>query len=89
MCLGAQEAVAQVPAVEAEYRCEAQPAEAVLSLQADLMLRAICESDLRLILPVRGELMGVFVAAVTSMFRLARSFRPSSVRSIAAETTLR
>lgn len=89
MCLGAQEAVARVPAVEAEYRCEAQPAQAVLSLQADLVLRGICESDLRLILPAPGELVEVSVASVTSMFRLARSFRPSSVRSIAAETTLR
>src|SRR5215470_11819546 len=89
MYLGPQEAVAQAPAVEAEYRCEAQPAQAVLSLQADLVLRGICESDLRLILPAPGELVEVSVASVTSMFRLARSCCPSSMLLIAAETTLR
>ena len=51
MCLGLREGVAQAPAAVAELPCEAQPAAAVLSLQAVPVLREISESDLRLILP--------------------------------------
>ena len=50
MCLGLREAVAQAPAVEAEYRGGAGPAEAELNLAAAQVLREIYESDPRLTL---------------------------------------
>jgi hypothetical protein len=76
MCLGLREAVAQAPAVEAEYRFEAQRVEAGWTLAAALMLREICESDLRPILPARVELMAVFLAPVIPVFRLNRFCLP-------------
>ncbi len=50
MCLGLREAVAQAPAVEAEYRYEGERAPGELSLAADPVLRGIYEFDLRPIL---------------------------------------
>jgi hypothetical protein len=86
MCLGLLEGVAQAPAAVAELPCEAQPAAAVLSLQAVPVLREISESDLRLILPARVELVAVFVASAIPMaFRLA-PFCFCSASSTATET---
>jgi hypothetical protein len=50
MWLESREAVALAPAVEAEYRRGARPAEAELNLAADPMLQEICEFDPRLTL---------------------------------------
>jgi hypothetical protein len=81
-----REAVALAPAVEAEYRCEAQQAEAELRLAADPVLRGIHESDLRPIPVARVELVEGFVASVSSMFRLNRFCLPCLQLSTAAET---
>ena len=89
MCLGLREAVALAPAVEAEYRCEAQQAEAELRLAADPVLRGIHESDLRPIPVTRVELVEGFVASVSPMFRLNRFCLPCLLLSTAAETKLR
>ena len=82
-------AVAQAPAVEAEYRCETQQVEAELSLAADPVLRGIYESDLRPIPVVPVELVEAFVASVSSMFRSNRFCLLCLSFSTAAETKLR
>ena len=88
MCLGLQEAVAQAPAVEAEYRYEGEQAEEELSLAAAPVLREIYESDLRPILAASVELVAVFVGpAIPMAFRLA-PFCFCSALSIVTETTL-
>ena len=89
MCPGLREAVAQAPAVEAEYQCEAQQAEGELNLAADPVLRGIYESDLHRIPVARVELVEVFVASVSSMFRSNRFFLLCLPLSTAAETKLR
>src|SRR5438477_12422536 len=86
MCPGLQEAVVQARAVEAEYRYEGQQAEGELSLAADPVLRGIYESDLRRIPVVHAELVEVFVAWVSSMFRSNRFCRPCLLLSTATET---
>ena len=86
MCLGLQEGVAQAPAAVAELPCEAQPAVAVLSLQAVPELREISESDLRLILPARVELVAVFVASAIPMASRLAPFCFCSAPSTATET---
>ncbi|PYK24856.1 MAG: hypothetical protein DME59_12000 [Verrucomicrobia bacterium] len=78
-----------MPGVEAEYRCEAQPAEAELRLAADPVLREIYESYLRPIPVAPVELVEVFVASVSSVFRLTRFCLPCLLLSTAAETKLR
>ena len=88
-CLGLLEAVAQAPAVEAEYRCEAEQAEGELNLAADPVLQGIYESDLHRIPVAPVELVEVSVASVSSMFRSNRSFLLCLSFSTAAETKLR
>jgi hypothetical protein len=89
MRLGLRAAVAQAPSAEAQYRCEAQPAEAGLKMAVDPVLREICGSDLRPILPARVGLVEVFVASVIPVFRPTR-FCLSCLRlSTATETKLR
>jgi hypothetical protein len=68
-CLEVLEAVAQAPAVEAEHHYEGAQAEGELSLAADPVLRGIYESDLRPIPAGPVELVEVFVASLSSMFR--------------------
>ena len=68
----APEAAEQVPRVEAEHRCEAEPAKEELNLGADRGLREIYESDQRRILVALVELVEMFVAAEGSMFRSNR-----------------
>ncbi len=89
MCLGLREAVAQAPAVEAEYRYEAEPAEAELNLRADPALRGIYESDLRPIPAAPVELVEVFGVLVMPTFRLIRFCSLCSLPSTAAEIKLR
>ena len=60
--------------------------EVDLNLAADPVLPGIYESDLRLIVPVPGELVEVSVASVISVCRLSRFCWPSSMLSKAAET---
>jgi hypothetical protein len=55
-------------------------------LAADPTLRGIYESDLRPIPVAHVELVEVFLASVTSMFRLAGSWLLCSPLSTAAET---
>jgi hypothetical protein len=88
ICLGLLEAVAQVPVVGAEYRFEAQPAEADLSFAADPVLRGIYESDLRRIPVMLVELVEVFVLSVRSMFHSNRFCLPCLLLSTGAETKL-
>ena len=88
-CPGLLGAVAQAQAVEAEHRCEAQQAEGELSLAADPALRGIYESDLRRIPVAPVELVEVFVASVSSMFRSNRFCLLCLSLSTAAETKLR
>ena len=68
-CLEVLEAVAQAPAVEAEHHYEGAQAEGELSSAADPVLRGIYESDLRPIPAGPVELVEVFVASLSSMFR--------------------
>jgi hypothetical protein len=75
--------------VEAEHRCEAQQAEAELMLAADPVLRGIYESDLRPIRVAHVELVEVFVASVSSLFRSNRFCLLCLSFSTAAETKLR
>ena len=89
MCLGLREGVAQAPAAVAELPCEAQPGAAVLSLRAVPVLREIYEFDLHRIPVARVELVEVFVAPVSSMFRSNRFCVLCLPLSIAAETKLR
>src|SRR6476660_9307619 len=84
--LGLREGVAQAPAAVAELPCEAQPATAVLSLQAVPVLREISESDLRLILPAGVELVAVFVASAIPMVFRQAPFCFCSALSTAIET---
>jgi hypothetical protein len=86
---GLREAVGQGPTVEAEHRCEAQEAEAELRLAAGPALRGIYESDLRPIRVAPVELVEVFVASVSSMFRSNRLCLLCLSFSTAAETKLR
>src|SRR6476646_4217821 len=86
ICLGLREGVAQAPAAVAELPCEAQPAAAVLSLQAVPVLREISESDLRLILPAGLELVAVFVASAIPMVFPQAPFCFCSALSTATET---
>jgi hypothetical protein len=86
--LALPEAVAQVRVVGAEYRFEAQPAEADLSLEADPGLRGIYESDLRRIPVAPVELVELFVVSVRSMFRSNRFCLPCLQLSTEAETKL-
>ena len=83
------EAAELAPSVEEEYRCEAQRAAAELSLAVDPVLQGICGSDLRPIAVAPVELVEVFVASVSSMFRLNRFCLPCLLLSTAAETKLR
>ena len=89
MCPGLREAVAQAPAVEAEHRCEAQQAEAELRLSAGQVLQGIYESDLRPIPLAPVELVEVYLAPVSSMFRSNRSCLLCLLLSTAAETRQR
>lgn len=89
MCLGLREAVAQAPAIEAEYRYEGEQAEEELSLAADPVLRGIYESDPRPIPVTPVELLEVFVASVSSMFRLNRFCVSCLLLSTATGTKLR
>jgi hypothetical protein len=75
--------------VEAEHRCEAQQAEAELMLAADPVLRGIYESDLHRIPVAHVELVEVFVASVSSMFRSNRFCLLCLSFSTATETKLR
>ena len=84
-----REAVAQGPVVEAEYQCEGEQAEGELNLAADPVLRGIYESDQRRIPVARAELVEVFVASVSSMFRSNRFCLLCLSFSTAAETELR
>ena len=86
---GLREAVEQAPAVEAEYRCETQQAEAELRLAADPVLQGIYESDLHRIPVAPVELVEVSVASVSSMFRSNRFCLLCLSFSTAAETKLR
>jgi hypothetical protein len=81
--------VAQAPVVEAEYRYEGEQAKGELSLAADPALRGIYESDLNRIPVARVELVEVFVALVSSMFRSNRFCVLCLSFSTAAETKLR
>jgi hypothetical protein len=83
------EAVAQAPVAEPEYRSEAEQAEGDLNLAADPALRGIYESDLNRIPVGRVELVEVFVASVSSMFRSNRFCVLCLSFSTAAETKLR
>jgi hypothetical protein len=85
---GLPEAVAQVPAAEAEYRYEGEPAEAELNSAAGPALREIYESDLRPIPAAPVELVEVFVASVSSVFRLSPVCLPCLRLSTAVETKL-
>jgi len=84
--LALPEAVAQARVVGAEYRFEAQSAEADLSLAADPVLRGIYESDLHRIPVAPVELVEVFAVSVRSMFRSNRFCLSCLVLSTAAET---
>ena len=88
--MGSREAVEREPQVEAEYRCEGQPALAGLTLAVVPMLREIYESDLRRILPARVGLVAVFggVGGVDVSFELALCLLCSPL-STAAEIKLR
>ena len=86
---GLLEAVAPAPVGEAEYQYEAQQAAGELNLWADPALPGICESDLRRIRVASVELVEVFVAPVSSMFRSNRFCLPCLLLSTAAETKLR
>jgi hypothetical protein len=82
-------AAAPAPAVEVEYRYEEEQAEGALNLAVDRVLPGIYESDLRPIPVAPVELVGVFVASVSSMFRSNR-FCPLCLSfSTAAETKRR
>ena len=83
------EAAELAPSVEEEYRCEAQWAAEELSLAADRVLREICGSDLRPIAVAPVELVEVFVASMSSMFRLNRFCLPCALLSTATGTTPR
>ena len=87
--LGLLEAVVQAPVVEAEYQYEEEQVEEELNLAADPALRGIYEFDLSRIPVARVELVEVFVAPVSSMFRSNRSFLLCLSFSITAETKLR
>ena len=87
--MGVLEAVAQAPVVEAEYQYEGEQAEGELNLAADPVLRGIYESDLHRIPVARVELVEVFVAPVSSMFRSNRFFLLCLSFSTTAETKLR
>jgi len=86
MLVGSRQAVERELRVEAEYRCEGQPVLAGLTLAAVLTLREICEPDLRPIPVAAVELVEVFVASVSSMFRLNRFCLSCLLLSTAAET---
>ena len=75
--------------VEAEYRYEAEQAEAESNLAADPALRGIYESDLHRIRVAHVELVEVFVASVSSMFRSNRFCCFAYRFRQAAETKLR
>jgi len=83
------EAAAQAPVVEVEYQYEEEQAEEELNLAADPALPGICESALRRIPVAPVELVEVFVALVSSMFRPNRFCRPCLSLSTKAETKLR
>jgi len=82
-------AAARALTVEMEYRYEEEQAEGALNLAADRVLREIYESDLRPIPVAPVELVGVFVASVSSMFRLNCFCLLCLSFSTAAETKLR
>jgi hypothetical protein len=83
------EAAGLAPSVEEEYRCEVQRGQAGLSLAAGRVLREICESDLRLILSARVELVAVFAASVMPMFCLAAFYVLWPLLSTATEAVPR
>jgi len=83
------EAVAQAPVVEAVYQYEGEQAKGELNLTADPALRGIYESDLHRIPVAHVELVEVFVASVSSMFRPNRFCLLCLSFSTAAETKLR
>jgi hypothetical protein len=83
------EAVAQAPPGEAEYQHEEELAEEELNLAVGPMLRGIYESDPRPIPVAHVELVEVFVALVSSMFRSNRFCLLCLSLSTAAETKLR
>ena len=87
--VGLLEAVAQAPVVEAEYQYEGEQAKAELNLAADPVLRGIYEFDLHRIPVARVELVEVFVASVSSMFRSNRFCLLCLSFSTTAETKLR
>lgn len=66
------EAAAQEPVAGAEYQYEGQQAAVELNLWADPALPGICESDPHPIRVARVELVEVFAAEVSSMFRSNR-----------------
>jgi len=82
-------AVAQAPVAEAEYQHEGEQAEGELNLSADPVLQGIYESDLRPIPVAHVELVEVFVASVSSMFRSNRFCLLCLSLSTATETKLR
>jgi hypothetical protein len=84
--LGLLGAVAQAPAVEAEYQYEVQQAKGELNLAAAPALRGIYESDLNRIPVAHVELVEGFVASVSSTFRSNRSFLLCLSFSTTAET---
>jgi len=83
------EAVAQAPVVEAVYQYEGEQAKGELNLTADPTLRGIYESDLHRIPVAHVELVLVFVASASSMFRSNRFCLLCLSLSTAAETKLR